>query len=320
VPAPRLEILTEARLPPGVRDLPNPPERLYLHGESPRGPCVALVGTRSPTLDGMAYARHLGGALARAGVTVLSGGAEGIDGAAHEGALAVGGLTVVVAPAGWDRPFPEAHRDLFERIVAQGGGYLSQYAPGVPARPDHFFARNALLAALAHVLVVVEAPYRSGARNAASQARRMGRTLMVVPHAPWNRRGSGWTVELGRGARLCSGPDEVLRELEAQRLHAFARAGAPAPPPAPEPVPAREERDGDSRPDAPPPPAPFHPDPELQAVLEARAGGALHPDEIARRTGLSIPRIQYALLTLTLEGVLVAAPSTPGRSVTRRKH
>lgn len=314
-----VEVLSGAKLPPRARELPKPPERLYLYGELPGVPCVALVGTRSPSKDGVAYARHFAGALARAGVAVLSGGAEGIDTAAHLGALDVGGVTVVVAPSGFERPFPEENAGLFERVVRAGGAFLSQHAPDVPARPDAFFARNALLVALSHAVVVVEAPWRSGARNAAKQARRMGRTLFVVPHAPWNRRGSGWALELGLGARLCNGPEDVLDQLRQQNLHPLARVGAPAPAPVPVPAPAREE--GDEPPPPPPPrPVPNHPDPELRAVLAACAAGATHPDEIAQRTGLSIPRIQYALLTLKLEGVLVAAPSNPGGPVNRRKH
>lgn len=319
MPELRPRVLTGEHLPPRVRDLPNPPERLYLYGELPRGPAVALVGTRNPTLDGQAYARHLAGALARAGVTVLSGGAEGIDTAVHQGALDVGGVTVVVAPSGFERPFPKENRELFRGVVDGGGAFVTEHAPNVPASHATFFPRNALMVALSHVVVVVEAPYRSGARNAAKQARDLGRQLMVVPHSPWNRRGAGFTLELGQGASLCTGPDDVLRRLATLNLHALARAGAPAPADAPVPALARADREPASRPDLPPP-APLHPDPDARAVLEARASGALHPDEIAQRTGLSLGRIQYALLTLTMEGVLVAAPSSQGRTVKRRKH
>lgn len=316
---PSPDVLCGARLPPRVRDLPKPPEVLFVHGELPRGPSVAIVGTRNPTLDGAAYARHLAGVLARAGVVVVSGGARGIDTAAHEGALDVGGPTVVVAPSGFERPFPEENAALFQRIASEGGAFLSAHAPEVPASQPSFFSRNALLVALAHAVVVAEAPYRSGASNAASQARRLGRPLFVVPHAPWNRRGTLWIAELGRGARLLTDPSDVLRALEDASLPLLPRADAPAPAPAPAPALAREG-EPPSRPEPAPPPVPFHPDPEARAVIEAHAAGARHPDEIARRTGLSIPRIQYLLLTLTLQGVLVAAPLNQGARVSKRKH
>ncbi len=317
---PSVEVLRDARLPSRVRDLSKPPEALYLHGELPRGPCVALVGTRHPSADGQIYARHLAGCLARAGVAVLSGGAEGIDTAAHEGALDVGGVSVVVAPSGFERPFPESNRDLFRRVVELGGAFVSEHAPDVHATRASFFPRNALLVALAHLVVVVEAPWRSGAGNAAKCARQLGRPLFMVPHAPWNSRGGCWSVEISRGASLCLGADDLLRRLEAANLHPLPRVGAPAAAPAPLPAPAREEDSGDRGGATPPAPPPFHPDPELRAVLEARSAGATHVDEIARRTGLSVGRIQYALLTLTLQGVLVAAPQTRGAKATRRKH
>lgn len=318
-PPSAFDVLTDARLPPRVRDLPRPPAQLYVRGELPRGPAVAIVGTRAPSLDGETYTRHLAGALARAGVAVLSGGAEGIDTAAHQGALDVGGVSVVVMPSGFERPFPEANAELFERVVAGGGALVSEHAPDVAASRTRFFPRNALMAALAHVVVISEAPWRSGALNASKHARALGRTLLVVPHAPWNRRGACWSVELGRGAELCLGPDDVLRRLADRQLHALGRAGAPPPVPAPAPAPAREETEPPSLPE-PPPPTQWHPDPDCRAVLQAISGGLPHPDEIAQRTGLDVPRVQHALLTLTLEGVLVAAPSRQGRTVTRRKH
>src|SRR6185503_20147276 len=123
------------------------------------------------------FAEALSHDLARAVVAVFSGGAKGIDTAAHVGALRAGGATVVMAPAGFDRPFPERNAPLFERIVAEGGAYVSLLADDEPATPVSFFPRNACLVALAHVLVVVEAGFRSGARNAARWARALARPL-----------------------------------------------------------------------------------------------------------------------------------------------
>jgi DNA processing protein len=228
-----LEILEGSRLPPRVHDLDELPERLYLHGSFPRGPAVAIVGTRQPTLAGEQYARHLAGVLAREGVAIFSGGAAGIDSAAHRGALDVGGMTVVVAPSGFDRPFPIENAGLFREIVERGGGFISSHAPDVVAAPPAFFARNRLLAALVHVLIVAEAPYRSGARNAAAHARALGRTVFTVAHAPWNLRGVGWAVELGLGAKVLDQPKRVLRVLRDLGLHPLPLGPGPAPVPPP---------------------------------------------------------------------------------------
>ncbi|HEY3664980.1 MAG TPA: DNA-processing protein DprA, partial [Polyangiaceae bacterium] len=193
--------LTGSSLPGRLADLAAPPEQLFLRGELPRGPAVAIVGTRYPSLRGAMYARTLAKELARAGVVVISGGAKGIDTAAHRGALAVGGVTVVVAPAGFERPFPKDNRALFQQVVDSGGAYLSLVEAYTPANQGAFFVRNGCLVALAHVVVVVESRIRGGARNAAAHARRLGRPLFVVAAPPWHVNGRGCLAELLLGAR-----------------------------------------------------------------------------------------------------------------------
>lgn len=293
--------LSGADLPHRLGDLPRPPSTLYLHGELPRGPAVAVVGTRRPTPEAVTFTKSLAATLSEAGVAVLSGGAVGIDSAAHEGALGAGTPTVVVAPAGFEFPFPELNRDLFSSILADGGAYLSLVPDEQPARTSAFFARNACLAALAHVVVVVEAPFRSGARNAARWAKKLSRPLLVVPSAPWNPRGTGSLLELRRGAGFCTRPRDVIDELERLRVHAL-------------PEPRRLERPKE-RPQVELPlfSGGCSP-PGKEAVLGAVAAGARHLDDVCARTGLSVGEVQKHVLTLTLEGVLVPDPAGRLRS------
>ncbi len=211
--------LTGSALPGRLADLEAPPDRLFLRGELPRGPAVAIVGTRHPTDAYARFAYELACDLAEAGVAVLSGGAKGIDTEAHRGALARGGVTVVVAPAGFNRPYPEKNAELFRQIVAEGGAYLSLPEPNCPASRGIFFARNGCLVALAHLVVVVESPIRSGARNAAAHARRLGRPLFVVPVPPWHGNGRGCLAELRLGAQVLISVKDLLRALRAQNLH-----------------------------------------------------------------------------------------------------
>jgi DNA processing protein len=250
------------------------------------------VGTRRATRLGIRFAEALGHALARAGVAVLSGGATGIDTAAHAGALRAGGTTVAVAPAGWSRPFPSENRELFERIVRGGGGYVSLVPDATPATQAAFFARNACLVALSNVVVVVEAGFRSGALNAARWARELDRPLLVVPHSPWSKKGRGCLIELRRGASICEGPADVLRQLDRLLLSPLPLGDAPIQPN-----------------------LPFAQAPGLQAdadrVRVAVAAGASNVDEIMNFTGLSLAVIQRQILTLTLAGVL--APDRSGR-------
>jgi DNA processing protein len=276
------ELLGDA-LPPRLADLPEPPRRLYLRGELPRGPAVAVVGTRKASADGLAFTRRFAAELAAAGVAILSGGAQGVDTAAHQGALDAGGVTVVVTAAGFEHPFPKENAGLFQQVLDGGGAYLSLFPDDVPAKRPAFFARNACLVALSHAVVVTQAPFISGAANAAKWARRLGRALFVVPHSPWVTEGNGAIQELRRGGRPLDRPKEVLRFLRAAGFHPLARA------------PAQGELFSSE---------PGDDDPVLRALRE----GAVHADEIVDRTGLSLATVQQRILTLALSGVLVPGP------------
>jgi len=288
--------LSGSALPGRLADLPEPPERLFLRGELPRGPAVAIVGTRHPTAAYASFAFELARDLAQAGVAVFSGGAEGIDTEAHRGALAAGGVTVVVAPAGFDRPYPEQNAELFRQVVTAGGAYLSLTEADCPATRGIFFARNACLVALAHLVVVVEAPIQSGALNAAAHARRLGRPLFVVPAPPWQGNALGSLAELRRGAKVLLSVKDLLRALRDQNLHAVE----PTVQALCEPRPQQESFDfTETSPLAR----------ARAAVLEVVRQGAGSSDEICFRTGLAAGRVSELILTLRLEGVLVTDPS-----------
>jgi DNA processing protein len=218
-------------------------------------------------------------------VAVLSGGAEGIDTAAHEGALLGGGTTVVVAPAGLSHPFPEQNAPLFRRIVDAGGAYLSLHPQDIPADRPIFFARNGCLVALAHAVVITETRFKGGALNAAKWARQLGRPHFVVPHSPWHEPGSGAVRLMRLGARPLDRAADVLKLLSAARLH-----GLPAPVQTLLPL---DHKEGVSAEDP---------------VLAAVRNGASHADEIAELTGLSLAAVQQRILTLALSGVLVPGP------------
>jgi DNA processing protein len=239
---------------------------------------VAVVGTRHPTAGGRKLARALAADLARAGIAVISGGASGIDAAAHEGALSAGGATVVVAPSGFERPFPPENAGLFERVVAEGGAYLALFPDPQPALRSGFFARNACLAALCHALVVVEAPLRSGARNAAKHARSLGRRVFAVPHSPWNSAGRGCNLELRAGAKLAESAADILPHL----------AGMQAPGAAD----VQLELQGMSELS------------DARAVAGAVRAGATTTEAVCAVSGVPPARVQAVLLSLSLAGVV----------------
>ncbi|MCA9641461.1 MAG: DNA-processing protein DprA, partial [Myxococcales bacterium] len=227
LPASPSRILEGASLPPRLRDLEDPPERLWLRGELPSGPMVAVVGTRKPTAQGREFAERLVRDLARRGVTILSGGAVGIDQTAHEATLEASGQTLVVAPGSFERPYPDEHAALFKRVLGHGGGYLSVVPDGNVAEPWGFFRRNSVMAALAHVVVAIESTVRSGTRNTTSRARKLGRPVFWPPASPWDKKRSGFAAEyrLGGVTPLFDARD-VLGCLAAQRLYGLPGAAA----------------------------------------------------------------------------------------------
>ena len=145
---------------------------------------VAIVGSRAASAEACATAHALAVHAASAGVQVVSGGAIGIDAAAHRGALAGGGHTVVVLGTGLDVIYPDRHRALFAAIVAAGGALVTAYPEGTPAHPGNFVRRNQVIAALADVVVVVAASGRSGSLHTARAALDLGRALAATPGTP----------------------------------------------------------------------------------------------------------------------------------------
>jgi DNA processing protein len=196
---------------------PEPPcAWLFVDGPDPPGPggSVAVVGGRRASPLRRAAARSLAAGLASAGWCVVSGGAAGVDAAAHAGALDAGGRTVVVAGCGLDVAYPRANADLLARVRAGGGTLVGEHPPGARPHAAHFLPRNRLIAALADAVVVVEARDGSGSLSTARAAgsRGWGRVL-AVPGAPWDPGAAGCNALIRDGATLVRGLDDVLEEL-----------------------------------------------------------------------------------------------------------
>jgi DNA processing protein len=189
-------------------------------------PRVAVVGTRAATPHGLADAREIGAVLGAAGVTVVSGLAIGIDAAAHEGALAAGGAAVGVLGTGLDVVYPRRHRILFER-VRNAGMLVTELGYGVAPRAEQFPVRNRIIAALADVVVVVEATARGGARITAERAAEYGRDVMAMPGSRRNPAAAGTNALIADGALTLLEPSDVLLALG---MHAGAQRARRVPP------------------------------------------------------------------------------------------
>lgn len=178
---------------------------LHVRGQLGEGSAVAIVGARAATRRGMDRAHALAKHVVGHGVRVVSGGALGIDGAAHRGA---DGLTTVVLGSGIDVLYPARHADLFDQIVARGGALVSTFPPGMQPRAGTFVARNVIISALADAVVVVEADVQSGSLSTANAARKQGRLVAAYPGS------RGCERLLATGAALVECGEDVLALLQ----------------------------------------------------------------------------------------------------------
>lgn len=263
----RASFAGEHDYPAAFTELPRCPPVVFRRG---RGPTpdrrwVAVVGARAATCEGVERATELARVLAAQGFGVVSGGALGIDAAAHRGALEANGETVALLGSGMNRLYPERHQPLFERI-ADRGALMTAFPLDSPPRRAHFPQRNGLIAALASLVVVVEAAARSGALNTASWARELGRPVAAFA------RSTGCQQLLQAGAWRLRSPDDALELLETGHLSGAPNAGMSA---------ASAEAD---------------------ALLALLAGGPEDADSLAARAGLKVGRALLLLTRLELEG------------------
>jgi len=283
----------DPRFPPALRDIPEPPLALFVHGDPQclQHPAIAVVGSRSPTPSGRALAAEFSTAFVHAGLSVCSGLAAGIDGAAHQAALTAGGLTTAIVGNGLDQPFPSHHRGLQQQIACHGA-VASEYAPGTPPRPAHFPARNRLVATLALATVVVEAAQRSGALITARLAVEAGREVCAIPGSVRNPRARGCHRLIRDGAALVESPEEVLGLIAPDLAQVMpdlqSRLAAPSS--------GRQPRRL---------PAPFAGDPHYQCLWKALDYDPIPMDSLITRCGLTAVQLSSMLLPMELAGIVV---------------
>jgi DNA processing protein len=283
--------LSAADRPARLTGFDTPVESVDVLGSLEARRAVAIVGSREPTPEAEKYARRLASKLAGHGAVVVSGGARGIDCAAHEGALDAGGKTWCVLPSSEPQITPKSSAPLVRRI-ASSDGTVVWLGHGKRVARGHFLQRNRILVGLADAVVVVQATKaQSGSLNAAMAARSLGRQLFVVSPAPWLDRAhyTGNVVELARGYARAHFDDELL-------LHQLGFAKN-EPPPAPSASAAQ-------------PSSTLHDKVELAilAALDSASPTVLHIDEIVSKIALPYSASASALLTLCLEAVVVEGP------------
>jgi DNA processing protein len=205
--------LEDPAYPPALRTIDDRPPVVFVRGALDAAPAVAVIGSRRATAYGLAAAARLAADLTSAGVTIVSGLARGIDGAAHQAALDAGGRTIAVLGCGADVIYPREHGALAEAIVG-AGALVTEFAPGTPPMRGHFPRRNRIISGLSAGVVVVEGTEDSGALVTVDYALGQGREVFAVPGSIFSRRSRAPHVLLREGAHVVERAEDVLHVLK----------------------------------------------------------------------------------------------------------
>ena len=268
-------ILDDLTYPSALREIGDPPPVLYVRGElSPADDwAIAVVGTRRASVYGRQVAERLVADVARAGVTVVSGLARGIDTHAHRAALNAGGRTIAVLGSGLDRVYPEENRALADQI-AQSGAVLTEFPMGTPPDATNFPRRNRIVSGLARATLVVEADLKSGAMITATQAAEQGRDVFAVPGSIFSPLSAGPHQLIREGARVVTEASDILEELHLTAVveERAAREALPA-------------------------------DPTEAALLRLLSDEPTHVDDLTRGSQLPSATVTATLTILELKGL-----------------
>lgn len=284
----RVVIQSDEEYPASLREIYDPPVVLYIKGalSAKDKNAVAMVGSRQTTHYGIETARKLAYQLAYVGVTVVSGGARGIDTAAHQGALAAKGRTVCVLGTGINTVFPPENKDLFDRI-AENGAVLTQFPFNRNGDKQSFAIRNRIVAGMTLGTVVVEADLHSGALITANFATEYGRQIFAVPGRIDSPRSKGCHDLIKKGAKLCEGADDILSEFE----YLFPSSNKPPSPGETGVLPALELSENE------------------QMVFDTlKTDDETSIDEVIRKSGLPSSAVSVALLSLEMKRVIKQLP------------
>lgn len=278
---------TDEGYPESLKQIYDPPIVLYVKGRltAKEKNAVAMVGARRTTHYGIETARKLAYQLAYVGVTVVSGGARGIDTAAHQGALSAKGRTVCVLGTGINIVFPPENAELFERIAASGA-VITQYPFNRNADKQSFAIRNRIVAGMALGAIVVEANLSSGALITANFAVEYGRQVFAVPGRIDSPQSKGCHDLIKKGAKLCEGAEDVLSEFE----YLFPASNRPPSPGETGTLPALELPENEQK---------------IYAVLSKEE---MSMDEVIRQSGLPASTVSVALLSLEMKRLVKQLP------------
>lgn len=262
-------------IPKLLQNIPDPPTDLFVKGRLTNDLKIAIVGTRKATAEGRMTAKKIAADLAAAGITIVSGLAMGIDTASHEGCLEAGGKTIAVLGTGVDNIYPRQNANLARKIIATGGGLISEYPDAAPGYKENFIRRNRLISGLSEAVVIIEAPIRSGSLSTANFAAEQGREVFVIPGPIGHPNYVGSHKLIRDGARLAASAGDILEDMR------IAAAAMPE-----KSIPALNEN-------------------ELLIVEAIRSSNmTIQIDKIIELTRLEPPQVMTALTDLSLNKII----------------
>ncbi len=292
--------INDAAYPQLLRRAGDPPLVLYVQGELPDcSKAVSVVGSRAATGYGMRAAAYFAGALAREGYVIVSGGARGIDAAAHEACLQAGGRTVAVLGSGLDKLYPEENIGLFKRIRRQGA-VITEFAPGMPPLAKNFPARNRIIAGLARGVLVAEAARRSGALITANIAADEGREVFCVPGNIFDGTSVGCHDLMRMGAKPVDTPQDILTELQSGAFNGMKKIVQPTIFDS-----AKQRINASVQKDEAPEAKAMEKITELgRKLLQLLQGGALSLEQLTAGSGADFAAVSMELLDLQVAGIV----------------
>ena len=273
--------IEDEQYPSLLRNITGCPMLLYVRGDLSMeiAKSIAIVGTRKPSRYGLEVARQLSFQLAQQEVIIISGLAQGIDSAAHQGALSASGRTIAVMATGIDSVYPAENKDLAERIT-ENGAIVTEMPIGAAPLGKNFPRRNRIISGLSLAVLVADAPEKSGAMNTVSHATEQGRDVFAVPHNIFSQSGRGCNALIQDGAKLVMRVSDVLQELNITHFNSQTVLETERVQPA---------NDTES------------------LILRQLGADPVHIDVIVRQTNLSTSLVSSSLTLLELKGLAETA-------------
>ena len=273
-------LITSDKYPSRLRDIPNPPNKLYVLGDekllSQNG--IAIIGSRAYSEYGQQYAIKFAEELAKQGLTIISGMAKGIDSFAHEGAVRVNGKTIAVLGGGFNHIYPEENKELMNEILQKGGAVITEYSPNTDISSGNFVARNRIVSGLSMGVLVVEAMFRSGTSTTAKMAKDQGKTVFCIPSDLGKKNGIGTNKLIKEGAKLVTEPNDILDYFQIKRQtieEHIKQIQIPQ---------------------------------EYQSIYEIIENVPIHVDMLCKKLNTSMSNINSTLMLMELEGYIKALP------------